>query len=132
MIVHRRTFMRGAALLLPLVFGRQADAKVVKQHYQMNRFSIAGFQHYSGPRLLNRLNKGTLLRLIAETNNRYDCYAVRIEWRGHKLGYVPRSDNRHISRLLLQGAKLQARVIERKTNADPWQALRVEVDVEAG
>ncbi len=119
-------------MLLPFIFGKQAGAENVAQNYQMNRFRIAGFQYYSGPQLRHQLSPGAPLQLIAEPKNRHDPFAVRIEWRGNKLGYVPRSDNHHISRLLLQGVKLQAQVIKSSKDSDQWQGVRVAVGVEVG
>lgn len=62
----------------------------------------------------------------------YDYYAVRIEWRGRKLGYVPRSDNRHLSRLLRQGAKLHGEVLANRSESVHWHMLKVGVELEMG
>jgi len=94
-------------------------------HDIMNRFSVAGFQYYSGPKLIDRLHPGVQLDLVAKPENAYDNYAVRIEWQGHKLDYVLRSDNRHISRLLHQGAKLSCRVLKAQSDTVPWRMLEV-------
>ncbi|MFP3870970.1 MAG: HIRAN domain-containing protein [Syntrophobacteria bacterium] len=60
---------------------------------------------------MNRLQAGERLALTPEPDNPYDRFAVEIHWRSVKMGYVPRSDNRHISRLLRQGADLVCRTI---------------------
>jgi hypothetical protein len=36
---------------------------------------------------------------------------VRVAWRGHKLGYVPRAENAPVARLLDAGQPLQARIL---------------------
>lgn len=95
--------------------------------YLFNIFSIAGFQYYEGPGLIRRIRTGELLLLKAEPENPHDAFAVRVERRGRMLGYVPRSDNRHIRRLLEQGARLCCRVVEVDREAPPWNQLRVEV-----
>ncbi len=130
MIMNRRTFFKQTALLAVLGIGTPAAAETKPQNFRMNRFSIAGFQYYSGPDLIDRLSPGAALDLTAEPDNRHDYYAVRIAWHGNKLGYVPRSDNRHISRLLRQGVSLRAKVLEREMNSAPWQMVKVEVGLE--
>ena len=67
------------------------------------------------------------LTLKAEPGNPCDEYAVRIERRGAMIGYVPRSDNRLIHRMLRQGARLTCRVVEVNRQAPPWHQARVEV-----
>jgi hypothetical protein len=47
--------------------------------------------------------------------------------RGRMLGYVPRSDNRHIHRLLRQGAHVTCRVVGADRKAPSWNQLRVEI-----
>ena len=42
--------------------------------------------------------------------NPYDANAVRVEWRGVKLGYVPRRDNAAVARQMDRGAALEARL----------------------
>ena len=43
------------------------------------------------------------------------------------VGYVPRSDNRHISRLLQQGAPVTGQIIQIRPLAPAWKQLKVEV-----
>jgi hypothetical protein len=40
-----------------------------------------------------------------------------------------RSDSKHLSRLLAQGAKLECRVIEADPEAGAWNLVRVEVGI---
>lgn len=95
----------------------------------LNRFSVAGLRYYEGPALLAMIRKGDMLDLKADPGNAYDRFAVRVLHPKGMLGYVPRSDNRHISRLLLQGADLECRVIETDPSRLPWSGLRVRVDL---
>ncbi len=78
----------------------------------------------AGPR---KLHAGCLLDLLGESDNPHDPFAVSIYLGETKLGYVPRSDNKHISRLLDQDAKLDCRVIEVDPAAGVWNTVRVEV-----
>jgi hypothetical protein len=68
--------------------------------------------------------------LIAEPENRFDAYAVHIEHQGIKLGYVPRTDNRHLGRLLRQGAKLTCRVTDVRPEGPTWRMLQVTAGME--
>jgi hypothetical protein len=85
---------------------------------------------YRGVKGINprRLKPGAPLKLTREPDNPHDPFAVEIHLGKVKLGYVPRSDNKHISRLLEQGAKLECRVVEVDMEAGVWNMVKVEVD----
>ena len=93
----------------------------------MNRFSVAGFQYYDGPAVLNRIRPGDTLTLRVEPQNPHDEFAVEIFHGTTKLGYIPRSDNRHISRLLANNVKLPAKVEYTRTQGPTWKAVKVNV-----
>jgi hypothetical protein len=95
----------------------------------LNRFSIAGFQYHDGPALVRRLQPGVQLKLVREPANPYDLFAVEIFLDKTKLGYVPRSDNKHLSRLLEQDALLECRVFEADPEAAVWNRVKVEVEM---
>lgn len=40
---------------------------------------------------------------------------------GHKLGYIPQTENHAIARLLDRGEKLSARIVELKDKSDSWE-----------
>ncbi|MFZ1986122.1 MAG: HIRAN domain-containing protein [Desulfatitalea sp.] len=114
-----------AALRRPAVASPAAQAP--PSRLLLNRFSIAGFQYYDGPALVRRLRPGASLKLTREPRNPHDPFAVEIHLAKAKLGYVPRSDNKHISRLLEQGARLECRVVEIDSRTGVWHKVRVEV-----
>lgn len=74
------------------------------------RASIRGFGHAMGPQVFPQLAPGQALQLVREPGNPYDSLAVRIDWRGRKLGYVPRDDNADIARRLDEGEALVASI----------------------
>ena len=39
-----------------------------------------------------------------------DANAIGVEWQGHKLGHVPRSDNASLARFMDHGQRLEARI----------------------
>ena len=45
------------------------------------------------------------------------------------IGYVPRSDNKHIFRMLNQGLDLHCEIIKLNPNEEPWQMCKVKVDL---
>lgn len=105
-------------------------APALGERYLMNRFRIAGLPYYQAETVLQDLSPGMPLRLVAEPENPHDEFAVEMFFGEVKLGYVPRSDNRHISRLLLQGATVVAEVIEVDPDESIWEAIRTEVFLE--
>lgn len=98
------------------------------KHIMMNTFSIAGFQFHQGIHHLDLLRLGQFLRLAAEPENPHDEFAVKIITQdGLDLGYVPRTDNKAISRLLIGGMPLRAQISGIQADAVSWQQVQVEV-----
>jgi hypothetical protein len=92
----------------------------------VGRFRVAGFRYYRGPELIDRMRPGEPIRLVAEPGNPHDPLAVRVEYAGEKLGYVPRRENPVLSRLLRDGARVEGRVVEVRPEEEPWKMLAVE------
>ena len=101
-----------------------ADAVIVVQ-----RSPLAGFRHYDGPAVWRDVRAGDRLELVREPDNPYDPNAVRVEWQGRKLGYVPRRDNAAVARQLDRGAALEASVARLTENRN--RSVRLEVEVVA-
>lgn len=76
------------------------------------------------------LREGDALTLAREPANPYDPKAVRVDWRGQKLGYVPRLENTAVSQMLDRGERLTARVVRSKESPDPWERLWFVVGLE--
>jgi hypothetical protein len=72
--------------------------------------TLAGFRYYEGRSVWHDMRVGDPLDLAHEVGNPHDPHAVRVEWRGHTLGYVPRHENAHLARQMRHGALLRARV----------------------
>lgn len=64
---------------------------------------IAGLQYYEVLEVWKDLKIGDALDLIPEPDNRYDKHAVVVAFGDHKLGYLPRSQNRAVSKILRAG-----------------------------
>lgn len=54
-----------------------------------NRFSVAGVQYSDYQRVLSKMKLGEQVRFIGEPKNVFDSKAIRIEYKGVKIGYVP-------------------------------------------
>jgi len=90
---------------------------------------LAGFQYYGAKILWDEMREGDALALIREPDNRHDPFAVRVEWRGTKLGYLPRSDNRAVAAEMDKGTPIGARIGRLSRDPNPWKRLRVDVYV---
>lgn len=88
---------------------------------------LAGFRYYEGKKLWSEMKVGDVLQLVREPDNSYDANAVRVEWQGHKLGYVPRADNEALARFMDRGSKAGARITRLKKSRNPWQRMEFEV-----
>ena len=88
---------------------------------------LAGVQYHSGETLWPQFATGQQLTLTREADNKYDDRAVRVEWQGHKLGYIPRLDNAAVSQLLDRGETLEAAIVGLESSSNPWDRVRVEV-----
>ena len=129
MNITRRTLLKRLTALLILAAAFDACAAAPGPSYVLNRFSVAGFQFYDGPGFTGVMKPGDRLLLCAEPDNPYDEFAVRILWKGRMLGHVPRSDNRHISRLIQQGAPVAGRIMQIRPQAPAWKQLKAEVEL---
>jgi hypothetical protein len=98
-----------------------------RPRYLLNKFYVAGFQYYEGTAVIGDIQRGDSLRLTADTANYYDKFAVKITRKGTMLGHVPRTDNKHISRLLQQGIKLRCKVAHANPDRETWKMLKVSV-----
>jgi hypothetical protein len=126
--MRRRAFLR---LFLGLAgvgaFPVLAEAPKTEVKILLQNSPLAGFQFHEGKKLWEGIKEGDSLDLIREPDNPYDRNAVRVEWRGHKLGYVPRRENDAVARFMDRGQKLEARVVRLKVSRNPWERIGFEI-----
>ncbi|MDR3323331.1 MAG: HIRAN domain-containing protein [Zoogloeaceae bacterium] len=91
---------------------------------------LAGSQFHALEVWREKMRVGDVLTLVREPDNPYDAKAVRVEWQGHKLGYVPRRENRAVAAALDAGEALTARISRLRQDPDPWRRLEFEVWIE--
>jgi len=114
-------------LISLLLLAAAAQAQTVKILVQSS--PLAGFQFHDGAAVWNELKVGDALTLVREPANPHDANAVRVEWRGRMLGYLPRAENRSVAAEMDRGSKVTARIARLREHQDPWQRLLVEVYV---
>lgn len=90
--------------------------------------TVAGLLYHDGPEVLGRLRSGDALTLVREPDNPHDALAVRIDWRGHRLGYIPRACNAEVAAALEAGEALSARIVHLDPRAPMWRRVEFIVD----
>lgn len=93
----------------------------------VQRSPLAGAQYHALDEVREGLRVGDLLTLVREPDNRHDRRAIRVEWRGRKLGYLPRAANRVVAAALDRGEPLVARIATLRDDPDPWRRVEIEV-----
>jgi hypothetical protein len=93
----------------------------------IQRAQLAGFQYHQGAMVWHQLQTGEPIRLKREADNPYDPNAIALYWRNHKLGYIPRRENKTLAGMLDQGLPLGAVIAELRDSWDPWQRVEVEI-----
>lgn len=87
------------------LYREQKDKIMVQERNKIHltNFCIAGFSYWDGSEAWEDLHVGTKLQLVRENDNAFDPYAVAVYHKGLKLGFVPRMENREISKYLDMG-----------------------------
>lgn len=88
---------------------------------------LGGSQYYAVSEVWSQIKVVDRLTLVREPHNRHDRRAVRVEWQGRQLGYVPRAENQAVARALDEGETLEARVSRLRDEADPWRRVEFEI-----
>ena len=91
---------------------------------------LAGFQYYDGKVLWDDMKSGDVLTLVRERDNPHDANAVRVDWNGNRLGYIPRRENADVARQMDRGAPVKARIVKLTQARNPWQRVLFEVYVD--
>ena len=88
---------------------------------------LAGYQYHAGTEVWDQLKPGDELRLVREPDNVHDRNAVRVEWRGRQLGYLPRAENQAVAIELDRGSRVEARISRLREARNPWQRVLIDV-----
>jgi hypothetical protein len=106
-----------------------ADVRAGEVRILVQSSPLAGFQYHAGAEAWPAMAVGDPLILIREPENRYDSRAVRVEWRGRMLGYLPRKENRAVAAAMDAGERVAGRIARLSEHRDPWQRVLIEVFV---
>ncbi|MFN3884642.1 MAG: HIRAN domain-containing protein [Rhodocyclaceae bacterium] len=90
---------------------------------------LAGFQYHAGAAVWDQLRVGDPLALIREPDNPFDRRAVRIEWQGVMLGYLPRAENEAVAAAMDRGERVEGRIAALVEHKNPWRRLRIDIFV---
>ncbi len=92
---------------------------------------IAGFAYYDGLDVIDKLQLGTPVSLVVESDNPYDPEAVTIYFGETKLGYIPKAKNSYVSTLLYFGHEniLNAKINSRNLDEIPEFQFRIVIKV---
>jgi hypothetical protein len=114
------------SLLLAVGFAVQAQSvQLVVQDSP-----LAGFRYGEGASLWPQMREGDRLDLVRELENPHDSNAVRVDWQGRRLGYVPRRENAAVAWGLDRGAPLRARISRLTPHANPARRIGFEIYIE--
>ncbi len=122
-------FLRRVLCVTAVLASARLGAQSTEIRMLVQSSLLAGFQYYQGGQLWDEIKVGDALTLTREPANPHDSNAVRVEWRGHKLGYVPRRENQAVARHMDSGGNVEARVSKLKQHRNPWQRIEFEVFV---
>ncbi|MEC5386040.1 HIRAN domain-containing protein [Uliginosibacterium sp. H3] len=92
--------------------------------------TLAGVGYHQGGDVWPLLHEGDALTLVREADNKHDPLAVRVDWQGHVLGYVPRDQSGPIAAALDRGTSLSARISKLREHPNPRERILIEVFAE--
>jgi hypothetical protein len=123
--VNRRAALAGFAALLA---AGTMQAQTVRLLVQSS--PLAGFRYAEASQVWSELRRGDALELVREPDNPHDRNAVRVDWRGRKLGYVPRAENEALAWAMDRGERVTARISRLQEHPNPRLRIEFEVLVE--
>jgi hypothetical protein len=126
--VNKRALLAAALLAGLSVTADRAAAQQVRILVQSS--PLAGFNYHQAPEVWQGMRIGDALKLEREPDNGHDARAISVQWRGHKLGYVPRAQNAALAWAMDRGESLDARVSRLQPHRNPRKRIEFEVYVE--
>jgi len=104
----------------------QAD-EVISPRILVQVSFVSAFQQHHGKRLYSRMRVGDPLQLVREPDNADDANAVRVEWHGHVIGYVPQLENEALARQFDFGNRFEGRITRLSKHRDPNRRVEMEI-----
>ena len=119
-----------AVLTAALLAAASASVHAQQVRLLVQSSPLAGFRYHEAPGLFPELRIGDRLDLVRESDNPHDPNAVRVEWRGRRLGYVPRRENSALAWAMDRGEPVSARISTLRVHRNPRRRVEFEVFVE--
>jgi hypothetical protein len=116
-----------ACLALPWPSSTHAQPAAVESRIVVQSSPIAGFRYHDAASVFESMRVGDALALVREPDNPHDPNAIRVEWNGRTLGYVPRTENARVARQLDQDIRLTARVSRLQRHRNPRERIEFEI-----
>ena len=116
--------------LLSLLFALALPVQGQNVQLLVQSSPLAGFRYAEAVEVWPLLSQGDRLELVREADNLHDENAVRVEWRGRKLGYVPRRENAAVAWGLDRGTAMRARISRLAEHANPARRIEFEIYIE--
>lgn len=129
--MNRRLFIERIAALVGLGAAIPQVQAAGSRRIELQRSPVAGFQYHQGEVVWANLQVGASVSLVREPDNAFDPRAVRIDWQGHKLGYVPRVDNAAVSHLLDNGQGVVAQIVSLNDSINPWDRIELSIHLQS-
>jgi hypothetical protein len=126
--VNRRVAFAAALCAGLCLLPGRAAAQQVRLLVQSS--PLAGFNYHQAPDVWQGMRVGDALTLEREPGNVHDARAINVQWRGHKLGYVPRAQNAALAWAMDRGESVDARVSRLQAHRNPRRRIEFEVYVE--
>lgn len=118
---------RGFLLVGWLALSGPAAAADIRTEIVVQSSLAAGLAHHEAKAVWDQLKIGDPLVLVRERDNAHDPNAVRVDWKGYTLGYLPRSENEAVARQLDRGNRLEARITSIGQHLNHRRKLGVEI-----
>jgi hypothetical protein len=131
--MHRRGFLHTLLGGLGIGLGRPVYAKITplqnRRRLLLQESPLAGFQYHRAAAIWPFLRVGEPLHLRREPSNPHDRCAVAVWFKNEHLGYIPRRENLTLAKLMDQGERLEATIVQLLEEPNPWRKIRIRVEL---
>ncbi|MCC6683619.1 MAG: HIRAN domain-containing protein [Bacteroidia bacterium] len=108
--------------------GIPVSVLLAKRKVYLLQCFVAGFRHYKGMELLDKMEVNDFIELRREPDNEYDEFAVALYWQQEKIGFLPADFNETIARLIdAEALPLLAVITHLNREVKPWENVVVAV-----
>ena len=91
------------------------------------RGRVMGLSYHNYCLVAKQLEAGDELEMVREENNKHDANAIRLDFKGIKIGYIARSDNQILAKLMDCDLDLRCFVSIHDRNASFEQRMLVQI-----